>query len=558
MPIFNVTSPDGRTIEVNAPEGATEDQAIKYAQDNWESLSKTEIKKTEAPAAPAENPSLWDKYINLQKEGVGSVVEPALNMASGIIAKPVSDIAGLAATGYEALTGNKNSADMPEQFQQYVKNQLTYEPRTVAGKSNLNPLVSVPKAASAVLGKIGETGADVTRAVLPEGSVTDGIARGVQEAIPQAIGIGMAKFGQKNYDNLPERQAQLDILKQENAAKDAIRVDANKINLVAPSEHGVKQFASSLTKSNQIISNKNAIEATRAVKDELGLPKAANLSKDTLNSERMTHYDAYQKIVDEAGVNGLQLTPTFKQSILDNIQKLEDEYKTDSQTFVSNPSAIKLLEEQLQNPVMDSGKALTKIKTLRAQSRKGFSSDDPIQNGLAKTRLETANAIEGLFEENLVSAGKPGLVDKMREARTKLAQINYVEDIVDPSGLVNLQKAGTLGKKIPTLSGNLKTISDFANTFKEGAANPTTKGSIGYWDAMLASGALGAGHVGLAATEILGRGGIPILAGRGMLQNKLPTYQVGNMYKSSMIGTPYGLGMNSSSLPRDMLKKEQQ
>ena len=41
MPVFRVTSPDGRTVEVTAPEGATEQQAIQYAQDNWETLSKS-------------------------------------------------------------------------------------------------------------------------------------------------------------------------------------------------------------------------------------------------------------------------------------------------------------------------------------------------------------------------------------------------------------------------------------------------------------------------------------------------------------------------------------
>ncbi len=38
MPRFDITSPDGRTIEVTAPEGATEEQAIQYAQANWASL----------------------------------------------------------------------------------------------------------------------------------------------------------------------------------------------------------------------------------------------------------------------------------------------------------------------------------------------------------------------------------------------------------------------------------------------------------------------------------------------------------------------------------------
>ena len=31
MPIFDVTTPDGKVLEVNAPEGATEKDAIAYA-----------------------------------------------------------------------------------------------------------------------------------------------------------------------------------------------------------------------------------------------------------------------------------------------------------------------------------------------------------------------------------------------------------------------------------------------------------------------------------------------------------------------------------------------
>jgi hypothetical protein len=53
MPIFNVTAPDGTVIEVNAPEGATEAQAISYAQSQY---------KAPTPAAPsaatAEVPSI--------------------------------------------------------------------------------------------------------------------------------------------------------------------------------------------------------------------------------------------------------------------------------------------------------------------------------------------------------------------------------------------------------------------------------------------------------------------------------------------------------------------
>ncbi|UPG96335.1 hypothetical protein [Luteibacter aegosomatissinici] len=49
MPIFHVTGPDGHTYEINAPEGATEQDAIAYAQAN---LAKQSPASTQAPAQP--------------------------------------------------------------------------------------------------------------------------------------------------------------------------------------------------------------------------------------------------------------------------------------------------------------------------------------------------------------------------------------------------------------------------------------------------------------------------------------------------------------------------
>lgn len=50
MPIFNVTAPDGTVIEVNAPEGATEAQAIAYAQSQYKAPATPTGAPAEVPA----------------------------------------------------------------------------------------------------------------------------------------------------------------------------------------------------------------------------------------------------------------------------------------------------------------------------------------------------------------------------------------------------------------------------------------------------------------------------------------------------------------------------
>ena len=49
MPKYRITSPDGRTIEINAPDGATQDQALEYAKSQWLKGPSAEP-KAEGPA----------------------------------------------------------------------------------------------------------------------------------------------------------------------------------------------------------------------------------------------------------------------------------------------------------------------------------------------------------------------------------------------------------------------------------------------------------------------------------------------------------------------------
>lgn len=42
MPVYEITSPDGRTFEVTAPDGATQDQVLQYAQQNFKPAAKAE------------------------------------------------------------------------------------------------------------------------------------------------------------------------------------------------------------------------------------------------------------------------------------------------------------------------------------------------------------------------------------------------------------------------------------------------------------------------------------------------------------------------------------
>lgn len=118
-----------------------------------------------------------------------SVVEPAFHMASAIVAKPASDVAGLVAVMHDYITGNTDGD--PGGFKDYAQNFLTYEPKTEAGKwgeTQLEkPLAPVGRAINYVTGKAGQGIGAATEAVTGSPAAGDIARAGGTEAADQAL-----------------------------------------------------------------------------------------------------------------------------------------------------------------------------------------------------------------------------------------------------------------------------------------------------------------------------------------------------------------------------------
>jgi len=127
-----------------------------------------------------------------QKAGAvrGAVAEPIAAMATGAVAKPVSELAGLGTIAYDAATGS--TAD-PQAVQVGVREKLSYQPETMAGKSPYNPINALAMAT----GK-GIAAVTPEKAAPGEASTLAGMARNaLSEAVPQTIGILGAKYAPK-------------------------------------------------------------------------------------------------------------------------------------------------------------------------------------------------------------------------------------------------------------------------------------------------------------------------------------------------------------------------
>lgn len=126
---------------------------------------------------------------------VGSVAEPLMQMASSMVAKPVSDVMGLSATAQDMANGTNDAAG----FKQYIQDKLTYSPRTDAGKavaeSAYNPINIIGKVVGGVSGAAG----DVVRGDSTN-PVRQALGNAVEEAVPQGLSVGGAVWAKSIMD----------------------------------------------------------------------------------------------------------------------------------------------------------------------------------------------------------------------------------------------------------------------------------------------------------------------------------------------------------------------
>ena len=91
MPRFNVTAPDGTIIPVDAPDGATEQQAIAFAASTW----KPAARPAEQAPASAATPE--------RTLGLGDILSMPFEMGANLAKKPRAEQAAVIAPAVEAL-----------------------------------------------------------------------------------------------------------------------------------------------------------------------------------------------------------------------------------------------------------------------------------------------------------------------------------------------------------------------------------------------------------------------------------------------------------------------
>lgn len=478
-------------------------------------------------------------------ELAGAFIDPALQVATGAIAKPVSEIAGLSAIGQEAVL---NQGEDPEAFKKYVAEQLTYQPRTKSGQF-------VSENILAPIGRAFEYGAEQIGSGVESLTGNRAAGSGAKETAMQAIGFLGAKTIPKTIAR-SEKQAAL------SSARNEARAYGENIGLIAPPEGGgVRRTIYSTGRAADAVSLRNQQKATSAIAKDVGLPENVPITKDVISERRAILNKSYDEFAN-AFPSGVRISNAFTNKMKARLADVQNKLSAERETFKELEGVPDVLQEQINKAggVRDAQGMIDSISALRAKADSAFMAGNKKSANIYR---DIADGYEAAMSEQLKSSGNVNLYSQFENARRQHAKLHFVEQVVDPvSGLVDFNqlrsKSGSNLAKEKYLSGNTKVIADFARQFKTATKQltPDQVATLGKWEIAVpltaTAGALGAGAgagmmmgsplLGAAMTAVPAAIGTaaPMLGQAGLLRRTpsyTPTKRVAGM--GLMAASPY-------------------
>lgn len=370
---------------------------------------------------------------------------------------------------------------------------------------------------SAPFARLGMPGA-VAAGGLLGATDPDGGNSNKERAVSGAIGMGLGGVGQKlgNWAGakIKEKIANAALRKAQNAPRDAALAEGQKLGMVVPpatvNRSGTTWALESLAgkaATQQQAAVKNAPVMQNAMRDFLGLPKDAPMTVDTLSTLRKQAGAAYDE------VKGLQSTMITDSEFLKVLDGLEGAAGSAGRSFpgIGKAKDVGAALAPLRQLNFKSGDAVDAVRALRESAKEAFANR---QASVGRAQIGAAHAMEDLIERNIarqVGLGKTGkdyasqTLQRFRDARKVYAKTYAVENIINKAtGNVKGSKAAQMIAKGVPVTGQLKTVANFASAFPKAVTEPADSSGINALRMMFGvEGAL-LGHPGALAAPALG------------------------------------------------------
>lgn len=482
MPQFDITTPDGRKFRVTAPDGATQEQVLAYAQEQSGNAASGPVAPEKAP-----NPTAGNSFLDNAAIGAGKAIVDMGRGARQIYAKAADAVAPRAPGLGDLVTGKDPSRSAAVQAEIDESRKRDAPLMDTAGgvvgnvAGNVAPALLLPGGGT----YLGAAGAGAALgAVQPTAT---GESRLLNTAVGAGAGAAGKYIGGKVADALTSRVgnkvAALNTEETQNLGKDTARVAGQQAGYVVPPTQANSGSAwnqllesfSGKVKTGQAASVKNQEVTNRLAKAAVGLPDDQPLSREALDTVRAQAGQAYKAIEDLPSINW---DHKFERAV-DGLSRNKMGGAT------SNPAdaEISTLIQELNSAGRWTGSGLiADIKNLREMAKANFnaaarSGGDVGKSSLAKAQMKSADILEDLAERNLFQNGAPtNLIENLREARQLIAKTYTIEGALEGQNVVAQKLAARITKGKPMM-GELETIGKFAQQFKDATKLPTERGA---------------------------------------------------------------------------------
>lgn len=387
-------------------------QAIDPAQVQWD-----------APASPS--PSMGDVALNAIPKGVANLINT-----------PVA-LFNLGKAGLEKIPGVKPSPDIENYPMKAMEYLGLVDP-------NKNPQTAAQRVIDTMIqsgiGMVGGPGGVVKNAL------TGVVAGGAGQATKELTGSDAAGAAVSLATPFLLRRTANPEGAQRNAVRDSVLQEGRKAGYVVPATEVNPSMLQNTLESiggkaalKQEATLRNQAKTTSLSAQELGMPKHAPLTPGPLAQGRLAAGQPYEEV---ANLRPTASTPWFSRY-----------HQTD-------------LVEQMKQKLADANNI-----------RKGLlSRNDPGALQKAKDLEAEARSIQSDLQTLAQSNGRPDLVQKMLDARTKVGKFHDVENATNLVGEVSAADLARMGAD-KKLSGNLDMIARFQSQFPkfmgEGTKTPT-------------------------------------------------------------------------------------
>lgn len=456
------------------------------------------IEELEAEQAAIDQPSFLREVVGETLSDIRGIPEAALQLATGGAATAAGGVAAIPVTAFEALRGGEDPAGAGRAVIERFQDIGTFQPRTEVGQRAAEaiqaPLESLEQFAD-VAGEVTGDPSDVLGATLVKTAIL---------GAPALFGLRRGPTVTKPSPKpTPRQQVAANAAKEGYATPPSVRGEAGAAGF-AEGVGGKLKTGQQAVETNQAVTNRLA---SRAV----GLPEEVPVTIDVLQGIRAQAGQAYEAVRD---VGRVFTDNRFQRDLSASVKQ----FKNAARDFPElAKSEIIDIVEGLRVAEFDAGAGVDAISLLRNRADVAFRGGD---KALGNSYRSASKAIEGVLERHLGRGGDPALVDAFRQARQQIAKTYSVQEALQGriTGEVSATQLASQLKKGKPLTGDLRAIADFANTFPS-----VSKLFVGTAQAFspldLAVGAIGG--TGAIAAGVLGAGPLAVLPLAGVVARPL-------------------------------------